>query len=321
MSDINIPGTSSSRFNTPSIVEDLMEAERIPLAGMESQLETFRTEKDLWSGVGRQLGSLNTASRALYGFENPFQEKIGTSSDESVLSATVTREASDESIELTVVQVAEADRFLSASLPRDYTAPEGDYVFTLGDKDVTVRFRGGRVSALVDTINRRSGGLVKASLVRDTSTTQVLVLEGGKTGSSNPLGFDGAALDLALDAGILETVANRAREFTPGTMQARAWEASFDDSRTENVGGNLRVSPQTEFSLPFSPVIESGRNLFLEVDVSLTKLAEEDYVAPPAPEGPAIPDTGQIEFEGIRIQSADSFVELPGYAPRPRRKR
>ena len=115
MSDISIPGTSSSRFDTPGMVERLMEAERLPLAGKETKLQDLKTEKDHWLDINRRLNSLNTAAKTLYGFENPFMEKVGESSDESVLGATVTREASEESLSLTVVQVAEPDRFLSSS--------------------------------------------------------------------------------------------------------------------------------------------------------------------------------------------------------------
>ena len=54
MSDISIPGVSS-RYNTTKLIDDLMEAERIPLARMEEDVTAFESEKKNWQQVNRNM--------------------------------------------------------------------------------------------------------------------------------------------------------------------------------------------------------------------------------------------------------------------------
>src|SRR5690606_29740400 len=115
MSNISIPGVSS-RFNTEKMVEDLVNAERVNLTRLENRVSEFEKQKSIWQDVTRQLSNLQSVARSMYSFENPFNDRIANSSNESVLTAVADRTASQGTSEVTVLQLATADRFSSRSL-------------------------------------------------------------------------------------------------------------------------------------------------------------------------------------------------------------
>jgi flagellar hook-associated protein 2 len=58
-------------------------------------------------------------------------------------------------------------------------------------------------------------------------------------------------------------------------------------------------------------------NLILEMDVSIREIDTDIYEIPSPPQGPAIPEGGKIEFEGIFIQNQPSQIDLPRWSPPP----
>ena len=48
MSDIMIPGITNSGFDTDGMIEQIMEAERIPVTRMEEQIDVYEEEKAAW---------------------------------------------------------------------------------------------------------------------------------------------------------------------------------------------------------------------------------------------------------------------------------
>jgi flagellar hook-associated protein 2 len=115
MSDVYIPGVKS-RFNTEKIIEDLMKVERIPKDRAEKNVDRLTIEKGYWQDVGRRMSALRDSARSLYSFQNPFNDRIVSSSDEWAITGTATREAVEQERFFTVKQTAQADRFLSTPL-------------------------------------------------------------------------------------------------------------------------------------------------------------------------------------------------------------
>jgi flagellar hook-associated protein 2 len=102
MSDISIPGVSD-RYNTTKLISDLMEVEKVKLNRMEESVTNMETEKQIWQDVNRRLGMLRDAARNLTGFDSPFGEKIGISSDEAALSIEASRAADRGDWEVTII--------------------------------------------------------------------------------------------------------------------------------------------------------------------------------------------------------------------------
>jgi len=143
VSDIMIPGITSTGFDTDGMIEQIMEAERIPVTRMEEQIDLYEEEKAAWQEIGRRVSNLREASRLLFGFENPFNDRIASTTDDTVITATADRNALEGETDVKVIQLAEADRFLSRSLPEDFDVAPGRYGFRVGDQEEYFNFSGG----------------------------------------------------------------------------------------------------------------------------------------------------------------------------------
>lgn len=188
-----LPGINSTYSK---VVEDLMKVERIPLDKKEKTIEATRTEKSDWQRINTQCIRLLDASKALYGFETPFNQKTGNSSNEGVVTVAPSRDASLQEFDLTVLNKAKGDSFRSAPLPLTYSVPKGQYGFTVGDKKFAFYFKGGSLKAFSDALNQKSKSLLKSSLIKIDKEHQIWLLESTREGREQRLGFEHDALPL-----------------------------------------------------------------------------------------------------------------------------
>ncbi len=317
MSDISIPGVSS-RFNTEKLVEDLMEVERKPLNRMEERVDTLHEQKRVWQDVNRGLQAFRESANALYGFQNPFNDRISTSSDPRVLTATATREARESVRSVQVLSTAKADRFASQPVDRDFRVDKGTYTFTVGDEQVSFTFPGGSLQKFATTLSERGRGLVDAQVINDTRTTQTLVIESLRTGVTNKLSFQDAAADLGRRTGLIEPVRDTGTDLTLSTANVRPWTQPLDQVRYEAGEESVLVRPGGELSLPVQPPVRDLENLVLELRVAVNELPREEYTPPEPPPGPGIQPPGSVELEGIELENAPSTAPLPEWdAPEP----
>ena len=314
MSDISIPGVSSN-LQTDKMIEKLMELERVPLVRLEDDLARMEEQKNVWRDVSRNLSSLRNSAKDLYGFESPFQNRVGVSADESVFTATATREATFEANSIRVLQTAAADRFLSSSLPEDFRVEEGEYTFTVGDEEISFSYGGGKLKDFASTLTRRGKDLIRGQVVKDTADSYVLLIESLVTGAENPLVFSGASEKLAVDSGILRETRSGGRDITPTVSMLRKWSAPLDTDLFSFENDILKAAPGAEASLPVQPPLKPLENLMLEVEVRVMGTGEDEYLPPSPPPGPDIPPGGSISFQGITVESASSRIELPDWTP------
>jgi flagellar hook-associated protein 2 len=311
-SGVSIPGVNS-KYNTDKLIEETMKAERIPLERMQEEKKSYAEKKQVWNEMNRRLSELAQRAKKLYGFENPFQEYVASSSDSSILTATANRNAERGMHNIKVEQVASKDVFLSRSLSENYEIPSGEYVFGLGDEEVAISFDGGDLQDFVDEINSRGKGLVEARTVQDTADTRVLVIEGGKTGAENTLSFSGAAEELGIDAGILKRVRTSERSITPS--EANVTPGRGGEDALDLGDGKIRVSPQSSAKLRISPGAQLSGNQQLKIHVRIENLPEEEKQQPSPPPGPSIPAAGGVQLEGVRVENQGTQVQLPKLEP------
>lgn len=313
MSDISIPGVKS-KYDTAKIIEGLMAVERIPLTRSQARLEEIRLQRTVWLDLNRRMSSLRESARSLFSFQNPFNERTASSSDESVLTGTATREAIEETKSFIVKRTASADRFMSDAVPADAKVPKGEYSFSVGDKTIRLSYGGGSIKDFADAINRKGAETVRAQLVAIRPDERVLVIESLKTGKDNRLGFGGAAEDFALSVGLVEK-ASSTLQALPTDNPVR-FDQPLDASKAFQKDGALYLAPGAEAALKL-PSPSRSEGLVLELEVELRDLPGGQAAPVGPPPGPAIPSTGTIEYEGIRIASAPSEAELPAWSPPP----
>lgn len=312
MSDISIPGVKS-KYDTEKLIEGLMKIERIPKTRAEEQLKQIQLKKTTWLDLNRRLTALRESSRSMFSFQNPFNDRIATSSDESILTATATREALEETRNFAVKRTAAADRFMSDPVKADARVPAGSYTFAVGESSVKLSYGGGTIKDFVDAINRKGGDTVRAEIVAVTTDSRVIVIESLKTGSKNRLAFSDAAEPWALSVGLVEKASSSRRELPIANVTR--FEKPLDPARVVAKDDALLVGTQTEAALRLPTAIPTT-GLVLEVQLELA-----DRPAPPVPDGPppgpSIPPTGVMDYEGIRITSEPSAAALPSWTPPP----
>jgi flagellar hook-associated protein 2 len=291
MSDISIPGVTN-KYNTTQMIEEIMKLERIPVDRMENDLELYEFQRQSWRDLNVRMSRVRDAARSLYGFQNPFNNRVASSSDEFYLTATATREAMEGVTEIEVTSVATADRLLSSSLDENFTVPEGDYGFQIGEEEISLRFRGGSLTSFADAVNRRSRGLLKASAIRNSADTIVFSLEATRTGAANRLFFEKTTETLAKEMGLLRESESSAFNYKPELEDLRAWDTPLNNSLFRSTENGLEMLPGAEgrLSLPLSR--EEKADMVLEFSVSVKTLPKDSLPPPAAPPGPDIPPRG-----------------------------
>jgi flagellar hook-associated protein 2 len=312
MSDIYVPGVKS-RFNSEKLIEDLMKVERIPKERTEKNIENLEAEKTYWQEVGRRVNSLRDSARLLFSFQNPFNDRIARSSDESVITGAATREAVEQNYRFTVKQVAQADRFLSPPLDDSFKVDSGTYTFTVGKDEVSFSFRGGTLKEFTDALNRRGREKIGASLIAVERGAKSLLIESKITGAENRLGFSGDAEKLAVRAGLVEPVNQSRRDISLNSETLRVDPASAGEAGTE--GEVLQVKAGASVSIPLNPPVLSDSSLVLQIETATRLFADVPLTAPKPPPGPSAAPSGSISYGGIVIENDPSQTPLPPWTP------
>jgi flagellar hook-associated protein 2 len=303
MSDVYMPGVKS-RFNSEKIIEDLMRLERIPKERTEKNIDNLQTQKSYWQEVGRRINSMRESARFLYSFQNPFNERLAISTDESALTASATREAEEQSYRFTVKQTAQADRFLSSPLDEKTKIEAGSYNFTVGNDKISINFRGGTLKDFVEVINRRGNDKISANLIAVQSGTKSLLIESKKTGSENRLGFLDDAAKLALKTGMVEQ-GNDTRKNIAIT------ENNVNSGGTTSINdGVLKVGVQSSATLPVGLSLSADSPVILKLETSTRVDNSGALSVPQPPPGPSIPK-GSVTYGGITVENEPSSAPIP----------
>ncbi len=295
LSDISIPGVTASKYKTDELIKGLMKVERIPRDRSEEELKTYKKQQSAWRVLNQHSSSLRDTARSLFSFNNPFTEKIASSTNERALTASATREARDQSFKVSVTQVAAADSFLSAAVPKDGKVPKGTYTFSVGEKTISFSWKGGSYREFTDSLNRRSEGLLRASLIQVASDTQSLLIESQKMGAKQRLVFADDALAFALDTGIV-------KKSTAGVISPSSAE--------------ITAKPVTNGIVEFSATARAKDAFILEYTLTVSPLAEETVIDT-TPTGPDTGSAGTINYGGITVANADFETALSEIPPEP----
>jgi flagellar hook-associated protein 2 len=312
MSDFSIPGTDSDKYGTQKMIEGLMKIARIPRDKTADQIKTLQGQKSVWLDLSQRLNTLRQGAQGLYNFKNPFNARVAKSSDEDTLTATATREALEQTRTILVKRAAAADRFISSELPKDYRVAEGTYVFTVGSKRVELHFGGGSLQDFADALTRKGADIIRAQVVSIKADTKSLVLESLKTGAANRLGFDGDAVKLGLDTGMVEQSLSSKQELDPA--KAVRWEAPIDTSAVKVGPGSLSLTAGGEAKLELNPPVKAA-GMTLEIEYRITHLPKN--ATPTPPPGPKLDAVGSSTYEGVTVTGAPSASGLPEWVAPP----
>ena len=326
MAGLSIPGVTDT-YNTNDTVEKLMQIERIPLTREQNQLDEYKSQQTAWREVNTQLTSLRDSTKNLYSYENPFNNKLTTSTDEAAITATANRSADIQSFKVDVIQPATADRFLSEELASDFKVPAGVYTYKVGEKQLTVNWKGGSLKDFSNAINKRSNGIVKSMLVGASAGKKTLLIESLSTGKENKIVFEGAAKDLALETGMISTVKSSTSTF--GNTSADLRQLSYKESgkaermpdisltRAQILDGKVNVAPRGGYEVSIPQAAANNPNTHISFTVKATSVQDITEEINNSIQEPVIPGGGIAEFGGITIENAGSETLLPKSTAKP----
>ncbi|MBR4387088.1 MAG: flagellar filament capping protein FliD [Treponema sp.] len=289
---ISIPGVTD-KYKTNDLVESLMEVERVPLKREQAQLETYQHQQQAWRDMNSKMSTLRESVKTLYSFENPFNNKLATSSDENAVTVEADRNAEYGTFKLDVLQPAGADRFLSGNIDKGLKIAPGKYTFAVGDRTIEFNWKGGKLNDFVTSLNKHGNNLIKASLIGISSDKKALVFESLKPGIKNKLILKDQALELAKTIDMV----------SPITVEPAAMALSQDTF----------ITPATLAPNPQAPAEENPQAPLAESEEAEAEgLAEEASPSPLEQEGlpPLSKDHVALTKNGIFIP-ARGGVEIP----------
>lgn len=320
MAGLNIPGVTD-QYKTNETVEKLMQIERIPLTREQEQLDAYKAQKDAWREVNTQLSSLRESIKTLYSYENPFNSKMTSSTDENAITASANRSAEIQSFKVDVIQPATADRFLTDELATDYQIPQGVYTYKVGDKQVTINWKGGSLKNFSDAINKRGNGVIKSMIIGASAGKKTLLIESCITGKDNKLIFEGAAKTLALSTGMVSAVSSNKETFgtSSGEFFAPPPSKNTENSkmpglsltRTKLTNGTVLVEPRGAFQINIPGQITSKNTNHITFTLRANNVQDITEALNKEAENPVIPDAGYAEFKGIVVRNMGSEANLP----------
>ena len=331
MADISIPGVSN-KYRSNETVEGLMKIERIPLTREQETLELYETQQVAWRDINQRMSELRSSAKSLYSFENPFNNKLADSSDERAVTAEPGRDASFGSFKIDVIAPATADRFISDESDKKATVPAGVYSYQIGEKTVSMKWKGGKLADFVTSLNKRGGKNLKASLVNVNSDKQSLLLESLVTGKENRIIFKDDALSYAIETGMLQkstksiiTFAQDKSELSlPKSEQIESEqglpELSLDG--VEERDGKSYLAPRSAIEIKIPDEILADKDSIISFSVlaenlehDITENLQAEPVAEEIDEGafsePELPPAGSITFSGVTIfnNPANTFLD------------
>ena len=330
MAGLNIPGVTD-QYNTNDTVEKLMKIERTPLTREQNQLESLKTEKNAWRDINQRLSALRDNTKTLYSFENPFNSKLTSSTEEYAITAEANRSASLQSFKVDVLQAASSDRFLSDELENDFKVPQGTYTYKVGEKQISFNWKGGSLKDFSTAINKRGNNIIKSSIIGASAGKKSLLIEAVPTGKENRLIFEDDAKRFAFDSGMVDKIKSQTQNFANSQTEILPVNKieydepvympslSLVNTKYDEEKNTVTVEPRGAYQVKVPEKILREEGLHLQF--TITKKETED-ITPAINQTllqPELPDAGTAEYSGIVISNnlSDTNLNLPSEPPAP----
>ena len=164
----------------------------------------------------------------------------------------------------------------------------------------------------VRRLNEKGNGVLKASVIRDTSSTQVLLLEAIPTGSSNRLQFVNDARDFVLKVGMMRELPDESGKVTMEHVANNPLTVSGKQASGESIdisSDRILVRPSSSLIIPFDDKVDVHDGQILEYYYRTTEHSDKE-INPPPP-GPLWADVPKGSYKGITVRSAPNSLVLP----------
>ncbi|MBC7341679.1 MAG: flagellar filament capping protein FliD [Clostridia bacterium] len=213
MGSITITGLASG-IDTDSIIQQLMDIERIPLTRLQTRQSTITAEKSAWQDIYSRLSDLKNKLFDLT-LSSTFTSLTAASSDPDILTAQASGDAAVGSYEITVQALAKAEVVQSKTLSEinpqlkdldDALNLSGNIMINNDSESVIdVRLEDSLVS-IRNKINSLKNANVRADIIDNRLV--LTSLKTGKTEGAITLGGDTSGQQVLLQLGLIKTDPN-----------------------------------------------------------------------------------------------------------------
>ncbi len=302
MSDISVPGVAGGKYE--KLIETLMQKERVPRDNAAEKLKKYEQQTALWQKIDRFSYTVRDTSRSLYSFNNPFVEKNVTTSNESALTATASRDAQEQDFKISIDSVAKPDSFLSGEIARDYKIPQGQYTFNVGEKSFSINWKGGQYRNFIRQVNKHGNGILRISEVKTTGKNYSLLFESQITGAENRLTFSDDALPFAVMNDLL-------KENNGSAVEISIPEKPIEANTTTRIPFHGQLPKDQPHTLEYSVKIETHSDSADDQQIAATQTSDTQTNTE---------KVGTIEYSGIRVSNEPSMSDIPNLDPLPSKK-
>jgi len=191
MADLSLGGLATG-MDTDSIINQLVQLEQRPIYNYQQEISELEQTKGAWRDINTRLDNLESKITDLK-LSSTYNSRTTNSTNKDVVTATAANSANEANYDITVNQVATAQRLIGAR--KTGFSAAADDVITLNGTDVNISV-GDSLSDISTKINDANSGY-SASVIDD-----VLVIEAEKTGVANAL-VDGTTPTISDNSGIL----------------------------------------------------------------------------------------------------------------------
>ncbi len=197
--------STAGSTDTDQLINAFRKEKQPQLDKLTNKKQELEKARSFYSTFNSRINSLQTK---LDEFDidsviKKFDTRKVTSSDDSVINASVNSDANIGNINVKVNQLARTDNLISdrISLDDNYGVKTGDYSFTIstGDKsaEISVTLNGEEtneeaMNKITAAINDNEELNVSASMIRDTSTTGRISIMSADTGQDNRISIEGS---------------------------------------------------------------------------------------------------------------------------------
>lgn len=171
-------------INSDEIIDKLVDAESKKGEKYQQEVSNQTIRKAILNFIDRNLKELRDLSKSMYDYRSPFGNRVGLSDNENIVKVIPNRGADTGETKIRVEQMAKPDVFISDPLPIDSQIGSFKITITIGDKTAVIDFKGGTLKELSKVINDVAKDILLASTVRIDNETEVLRIQGKKTGKN-----------------------------------------------------------------------------------------------------------------------------------------
>lgn len=269
MSTVAVSGLGSG-VDWRKLIDDLIAVERKRVELWEQRKSAMEADARAWAAVGDKLAALSSAVEALCKADT-FLAKKATSSDEGVLTATCTTEATPGTHSVVVTALAKAHTVASGSFSSKSQALGVQGTFKVNGIAVTLT-TDDTLDAVATKINQADAGVTAYVLLQDTQYR--LVIRSNQTGTANSIVFEDDPDNKPLvGLGILDAAGAIANEIQPA-QNAQIRLDGLDITRSQNVISDAIAG------LTLTLRAESTSEVLVEVkpDVAAVKSRIDEFV-------------------------------------------